>query len=239
MDADCRLKPLQTAVIGLAVISCSGIVRGHGTEHILLGGFDIGFVSVITLSVLFCLVSGLMAIYCRTQIEQLLPGPMHSTIAVLLAILGLSLLVPAALQHPTLAGLSALASSLFLGIVMLRSQRLSHHHANLTTGALLSHRSMEGLLLATLYTANVAIGLFGAFVLTVHAMFETVTVSSIYPSQNPIPALGAIILLQVGFVAGAVIGIYTSIAISTSVQNLLLATAGGALLVLGVAEFRS
>jgi len=107
--------------------------------------------------------------------------------------------------------------------------------AEAALGAVTLHRGLEGVALATLYTADAALGVAGAAVLAVHATVETAAVGSLYAHTRRY-AFGAVCLLQVGFVVGVVAGWGVVDAVPAVLEAGLLALVGGVLLAVGARE---
>jgi hypothetical protein len=107
--------------------------------------------------------------------------------------------------------------------------------ADAALGAVTLHRGLEGAVLATLYAADAALGLVGATLLAVHAMAETAAVGSLYATTRRV-ALGAVCLLQVGFVVGVVAGWRLIDAVPPVAETGALALVGAVLLAVGVRE---
>jgi hypothetical protein len=107
--------------------------------------------------------------------------------------------------------------------------------ADAALGAVTLHRGLEGVVLATVYAADAALGLLGAAVLAVHATAETAAVGSLYDASRR-HALGAVCLLQAGFVVGVVSGLGVVDAVPPFAEAGVLALVGGVLLAAGARE---
>jgi zinc transporter ZupT len=105
--------------------------------------------------------------------------------------------------------------------------------ADAALGAVTLHRGLEGVVLATVYAADAALGLLGAVVLAVHAAAETAAVGSLYAGARR-RAVAAVCLLQAGFVVGVAVGWVAVDAVSPAAEAGLLALVGGVLLAVGV-----
>jgi hypothetical protein len=108
--------------------------------------------------------------------------------------------------------------------------------ADATLGAVTLHRGLEGIVLATVYAADAALGLVGAVVVAGHAAAETAAVGSLYAAAGRRPALVAVCLVQAGFVAGVAAGWGVVDGVSPVTQAGLLALVGGVLLAVGTRE---
>lgn len=110
--------------------------------------------------------------------------------------------------------------------------------ADATLGAVTLHRGLEGIVLATVYAADAALGLAGAGVLAVHAMAETAAVGSLYAPAGRRYALLAVCLVQAGFVLGVAAGWRVVDGVPPAAQAALLALVGGILVAVGTREAR-
>lgn len=110
--------------------------------------------------------------------------------------------------------------------------------ADAAFGAILAHRTVEGALVASVYAASAALGLLGLTVLTAHAIAETIAVGGLYASVSRGWGVATVVAVQLGFVAGALLGGVLLGLLSTSTVTLLLAAVGGVLLVTSASEFR-
>ena len=107
--------------------------------------------------------------------------------------------------------------------------------ADAALGAVTLHRGLEGVVLATLYAADATLGLVGAAVLTTPAAAETAAVGSLCATTRR-HALGAVCLLQVGFVVGVATGWRLIDAVPPVAETGVLALVGSILLAAGVQE---
>jgi zinc transporter ZupT len=110
-------------------------------------------------------------------------------------------------------------------------------HADITLGAVSIHRLVEGVVLGALYSSGIVVGLLAAIGIAGHTALETAAVSGLY-DQYPIQAVGAAVLVQVGYVAGALVGIGFTVMLPTAVQVGASALAGGILIGIGTTETR-
>jgi len=107
--------------------------------------------------------------------------------------------------------------------------------AEAALGAVTLHRGLEGAVLATVYAADATLGLLGAAILTLHAMAETAAIGALYTASRR-HAVGAVCLLQIGFVGGVATGWSVVDAVPAVVEAGLLALVGGVLLAVGALE---
>jgi hypothetical protein len=110
--------------------------------------------------------------------------------------------------------------------------------ADATLGAVTLHRGLEGVVLATVYAADAALGLAGAGVVAVHAAAETAAVGSLYAPAGHRYALVAVCLVQAGFVLGVAAGWRVVDGVPPATQAALLALVGGILVAVGILEVR-
>jgi hypothetical protein len=110
--------------------------------------------------------------------------------------------------------------------------------ADAALGAVTLHRGFEGVVLATVYAADAALGLAGAGLVAGHAAAETAAVGSLYAAAGRRYAIGAVVVVQAGFVVGVVLGWGVVDAVPAAVQAGLLALVGGVLLAVGGREAR-
>jgi len=110
--------------------------------------------------------------------------------------------------------------------------------ADAALGAVTLHRGLEGVVLATVYAADAALGLAGALVVAGHAAAETAAVGSLYATAGRRYALAAVCVVQAGFVVGVGVGWGVVGGVSPTAEAGLLALVGGVLLAVGAREAR-
>ena len=110
--------------------------------------------------------------------------------------------------------------------------------ADAALGAVTLHRGLEGVVLATIYAADAALGLAGALVVAGHAAAETAVVGSLYATAGRRYALAAVLVVQTGFVVGVAAGWGVVSDVSPTIEAGLLALVGGVLLAVGTREGR-
>lgn len=225
--------------VALAVpLAFVGSASAHEGGAGAAGEHPVAFAALLFASVAVPLLVWVAVARTRSSLDRLPDAVGRSAVAVLVVLLGLSLLLVAVAERPVGAvGVAAAVAGLSLG-VSARLPWVRHRHADVTLGAVLSHRVVEGVLLATLYTAGLAVGLAGALALTAHATVETVAVGGAYLDRGPLRATAAVLALQVGVLLGALVGLTTTAGLSPSVRTVLLAAAGGALVAAGLAGVR-
>ena len=110
--------------------------------------------------------------------------------------------------------------------------------ADATLGAVLLHRVVEGVVVATAAATGTVFGIVGALVFAAHAAAETCAVSGLYATHDARRALVATALVQVAFVVGALVGVAALSALPAIVRVGVVGFAGGVLLTIGVTTLR-
>jgi len=110
--------------------------------------------------------------------------------------------------------------------------------ADAALGAVTLHRGVEGVVLATIYAADAALGLAGAIVVAGHATVETAAVGWLYATDGRRYAFVAVLVVQIGFLVGVAAGAGIVGGVSATVEAGLLALVGGVLLAVGAREGR-
>ncbi|WP_248897199.1 hypothetical protein [Haloplanus halobius] len=223
-----RHSPRLT-VVGTALIASATPTIAHGTESAVASGLV--FPAVVAASVGASLIGGGFVLAVTGRFRMSLDG------AVPLLLVGLGGLSVAFALDEAMA-VAAVGVVAGIGIVVFgRDGGLSDCGvcADAALGAVTLHRALEGIALATLYAADAALGVAGAAVLAVHAAAETAAVGSLYATTRRY-ALGAVGLLQVGFVLGVVAGWNVVGTIPVGIRGGLLALVGGVLLAAGARE---
>ncbi|WP_251343969.1 hypothetical protein [Haloplanus halophilus] len=220
-----RTRVLTTAALGTALLAAPAAAHGTGGRAV---GLD--FPVVVAASVGASLLGGGLVLAAVDR----LPHSRGGIPLLLLALGGLSVLLAAG-EAPTGAVPGVVAG---VGAVALaRGNALTDCGAcaDAALGAVTLHRGFEGVVLATVYAADAALGLLGAAVLAVHAAAETAAVGSLYAATRR-HALGAVLAIQAGFVLGVVAGWGVVDAVPTVVEAGVLALVGGVLLAVGARE---
>jgi hypothetical protein len=132
-------------------------------------------------------------------------------------------------------GLGGLAAAGWLALAARRSRTGHGSHDDVALGAVTLHRGLEGVVLATVYAADAALGLLGAGVLTAHAAAETAAVGSLYGTDRYV-AFGAVAFVQLGFVLGVGAGWFAIDAVPPIARSGVLALVGICLFVVGARE---
>jgi uncharacterized membrane protein (UPF0136 family) len=219
-----RRRPGRALVALLGTTLLSAPAAAHGTAGTAVG---LDFPAVVAVSIAASLLGGGLVL---ATVDRL-PRSRGAVPVLLLALGGLS--VALALDGAPVR--AALGVGAGVGAVVLaRGHAITDCGtcADAALGAVTLHRGLEGVVLATVYAADAALGLLGAAVLAVHAAAETAAVGSLYASTRR-HAVAAVCLVQLGFVGGGVVGWGAVDAVPPGVETGLLALVGGALLAVG------
>jgi hypothetical protein len=214
------------ATFGSAVLSTPVAAHGVGTA-----AAGVGFPFVVAASVGASLFGGGLVLVVAGRWTL----PIRRIVSPVLVVLG-GLSVALALDGGPVSAAFGVTAGVFLAAAV-RGRTLTDCDtcADAALGAVTLHRGLEGAALATLYAADAALGVAGAAVLAVHAMAETAAVGSLYASTYGY-TVGAVCLLQIGFVVGVGAGWGVVDAVPAALEAGLLALVGGVLLAVGVRE---
>ena len=220
--------PRRVVAVSLASVALSTPVAAHGVGTAAAG---LDFPLVVAASVGASLFGGVLVLAVAGRWNV----PVRRLVHPLLVVLG-GLSVALALDRvPASAVLGVTAGVGLAAVARRRTFTDCGSCADAALGAVTLHRGLEGVALATLYVADAALGVAGAAVLAVHAMAETAAIGSLYAPTRRY-ALGAISLLQVGFVGGVAAGWGLVDAVPAALEAGLLALVGGVLLAVGARE---
>jgi hypothetical protein len=165
-----------------------------------------------------------------------LPRPTRGAAPLLVAALGLAALALAVTRATaaTFVGLTAGVGAVYVA----RDAAITGCGAcaDAALGAVILHRGLEGVALATVYAADAALGLAGAVILAIHATAETAAVESLYAPAGRRYALAAVLIVQFGFVGGVAAGQGVVGAVPPAAEAGVLALVGGVLLAVGARE---
>lgn len=219
---------LAALVVGVASIRAHG-ADGHGSA-------PVAFAIVLGLPIVAGLVGG--AVIVRSRNEGHRTGRSHPTgVGLLLVVLGITFTGTALSRSLSLGiggGIVGSLSVLWTAHSRAFKRQGAHlSHANLSLGVVSLHRLFEGIVLGTLYSVGAAVGLLGAVVIAGHTALETVAVGSLF-TPHRLRVVGAVVLLQIGYAVGAIVGIVVAVTVPPSVHTIALAFAGGILLVTGI-----
>ncbi len=234
---------IAVAIVALCIALRPTIVGAHevGAKG---WSFDpaVGFLAAIGFSATLCGAFGLATVVRFGRTHDVGRDHHPSTgawVTVLVAVLGALALLSAVGQRGYLLTIGAgLTGGAIAWIV--RTRGVSPHEgcADAALGAILTHRAIEGAVVASIYAASAALGALGLGLLTLHAIAETVAVGGLYAPVSKSWAIGSVVALQLAFVAGALLGEHVADLLSSAIVTALLAGVGGALLVAGTIEFR-
>jgi hypothetical protein len=215
----------------LGVVLLSTPASAHGATAAATG---LSFPLVVAGVVLVSLLGGgfVLGTYGRLQW-----APGRAALPVLVFALGAAALALAVTRAAaaTLAGLAAGVGVVYVA----RDAAITDCGtcADAALGAVTLHRGLEGVVLATVYTADAALGLAGAIVVAGHAAAETAAVGSLYTTAGRRYALAAVLVVQTGFVVGVTAG-WGLGGVPPAAEAGLLALVGGVLLAVGTRETR-
>ncbi|WP_238532791.1 hypothetical protein [Halalkalicoccus jeotgali] len=223
----------MTTLVAIGVFCMPALVRAHGTgaDH------DVGvaFGAVIAGILGIGIAAGTIVLLTGLSLRPGMLAGFDRVIGIVLILLGVLLAVSAIGEYPLLATAGIVGGGTVAWSI---SARIGTHHAEVASAALITHRVVEGIVLAAVYLAGSAVGTAGALLIAGHAALETAAIAGLYVAteRGSVRALIAIVLLQVGFGIGIVGGTLLALAVSTSLQVTVMAAGAGALLVVGNAE---
>lgn len=219
----------------------SSPASAHEYGNDIVHGGAVAFVVVLALPILAGLIGGVAALHYRSLRAPEDIGPGWSlAISILISGLGAASLLTAVEGHLGLSiigGTIGAAVTLWLAGNEAIDQTDCGNHAELTAGAISTHRVLEGVVLGTLYSTGAAVGVLGAGILAGHAALETAAVGGLYATvPRRTQVVGAILIVQVSYIAGGVAGVGLAATVPASIHTLVLAIVGGALLLVGMKE---
>ena len=220
----CR-GPSAAALLGTALLATPAAAHGPAVRTA-----GVALPAVVAGSVVVSLLGGGLVLVAVDR----LPRSRLGIPLLLLALGGLSLSVAAA-DAPVGATLGGVAGAAVAALARGHPLTDCGACADATLGAVTLHRGLEGVVLATVYAADAALGLFGAGVLAVHAAAETAAVGSLYAATKR-HAVAAVCLAQAGFVGGVAAGRGVVGTVPPAAEASVLALAGGVLLTVGARE---
>jgi hypothetical protein len=234
-----------TGAIALVALSIWPAVVGAHETGATAQSHDptVPFAVAIGLSTLLSVAIGLGAVrYYRSATRT--ANSTHGSTArlempALLLVLGLVALLSAAAQQPVAAVGAAILGGTLAWVA--RAGGVSPHDgcADAAFGAILLHRTVEGILVAGVYAASAALGLLGLAFLTVHAVGETVAIGGLYAPVGRGWGIASVVAIHLGFLGGAFVGYHATGILSGPIVTVSLASVGGVLLVTGATEFAS
>jgi zinc transporter ZupT len=227
--------------VGIAVgclMLWSGMARAHGgAEH---SGAPVAFQVVLWAPVVTGFIGGIGGMLYRVRTQNHSPGHrVNHPLGLLLLVLGGTFAVSALIIHPVLGIGGVCLGAVATGWTARRDvPRLEGHghHGDLTFGGICVHRVLEGVAIGAMYTVNSTIGAVGMVIVAGHAALETAAVGSSY---SPLDGWGvaAISLIQIGYLAGTVVGL-GGVSVPPSVHHATIGLLAGAFLAVGLAEIR-
>ncbi|AZH25209.1 hypothetical protein [Haloplanus aerogenes] len=220
-----RLRRAVTAAVGTALLAAP--VAAHGAAERAVG---VTFPAVVVGSVVASLLGGGLILAALDRLPR-----WRRAVPFLVLALGSLSLVLAVADRPSGALFGGVVGAGAVALVRTRSVTDCGACADAALGAVTFHRGFEGVVLATVYAADAALGLLGAAVLALHAAAETAAVGSLYAATRR-HAVAAVCLLQVGFVVGVAVGWGAVDAVSPTAEAGLLAFVGSVLLAVGARE---
>lgn len=224
--------------IGVAsLVSVSGTARAHGP--IGHSGDPVAFAFVIGLPVLAGLGVGAVLLTYRWG-SWPLPADrwLRVALGLLLGLLGMTLTMAAVMKGRALGiAIGVLGLLMVLWIGRREGTGGMVEHAEITLGAISVHRVVEGVALGALYNSGVVVGLVAAIGIASHTAIETAAVGGLYCKYRH-KLIGAVILIQISYVVGALFGIGATLLVPPSLQIRVTALVGGILLGIGVHETR-
>jgi hypothetical protein len=222
---------VRWTAVALGVTLLSTPATAHGVVTAATG---LPFPLVVAGVVLVSLLGGGVVLVAYGR----LPRPTRGAVPSLVVFLGVAALALAVTRATavTFVGLAAGVGAVYVA----RDTAITDCGAcaDAALGAVTLHRGLEGVVLATVYAADAAIGLAGAAVVAGHAAAETAAVGSLYASAGRRYALAAVLVVQAGFVLGVAVGWGVVDGVSPVAEAGLLALVGGVLLAVGTREAR-
>jgi hypothetical protein len=220
-----RTRRVATAAVGVALLSMPASAHG-GTAAATGLSFPLVVVGVVLVSLL----GGGVVLVAYGRLPW---STGRAVLPVLVFALGATAL---ALAVTRAAVVAIVGLAVGVGVVYLaRDAAITECGtcADAAIGAVTLHRGLEGVVLATIYAADAALGLAGALVVAAHAAAETAAVGSLYATAGRGYALAAVLVVQAGFVGGVAAGWGIGGGVSQTAEAGLLALVGGVLLAVG------
>ncbi|MFC7097485.1 hypothetical protein [Halobaculum marinum] len=236
MEVTSTARRAAAAVLGVALLSTPA--SAHGASAVATG---LSFPLVVAGVVLVSLLGGGVALVAsgrRSWSTRLARVSGRAGLPALVFALGAAALALAVTRAAaaTVVGLSVGVSAVFLA----RGAGVTDCGAcaDAALGAVTLHRGLEGVVLATVYAADAALGLAGALVVAGHAAAETAAVGALYATAGRRYALATVLVVQAGFVVGVAAGWGVVGSVSPITEAGLLALVGGVLLAVATREAR-
>lgn len=228
-----RRVVLAVSIGSMGLLTFSIAVRAH-EAHPYHGDAPMTIGAVLAISVIAGLSIGGTIVVVETRRWQRIPDGIGRSFGPVLVMVGLTYAVPAVQESVIQSAIGGLGGGIAIWLLSTRTR--GRHHVTGTVSAILVHRIVEGVILAAGYLAGSTVGLVGALIIAGHASIESAAVGGFAASEGWVRAIIAVLIVQVGFVAGAIVGSTTVVAYPGQFHVFLLAGGAGALCVIGVIE---
>jgi len=214
------LVSLQIATMRVGAHDDSATVSDHG----------LGFGLVVVLTVVLGFLGGVVVLRWRRYI-----GSTHLSnllVSLLIIVMGCVAVFLAVSEISILAVVPVVGGGAVTWI--LRNHGIGHHqhgYDQAALGVVFLHRFVEGAFLATIYASDLAVGIGTALILAAHTAAETGAVTGLWSAEKSRWAV--IVGIQMGFITGAVGGVFVVRFFTPLVSVIILALLGGVLIVAG------
>jgi hypothetical protein len=228
------IPSLLGALLGLWLWSTPVAAHETGISHV--GGRTVDLPVVLAVVTTAGTLGGLLAVYTRDGSGgRRVTRSLERAVGPLLAGLGIVAAASVVTREPAV-GLGGVAVGVALGVPVATLGGCGVC-ADTTIGAVAVHRFVEGVTLAVVSAAGSSVALLAVVVLAGHTVAECIAVGG-HPGLGPLRAVGGVLLVGVVFVSGALLGSAGLVTAATLPGLWLVATAGGLLTTLGLAESR-
>ena len=244
LHVHCFKTLTRTIVPALTTPLLTGEVVVHGGVN----GTTAGFLSVraaLLLSTVVGMIGGGVVLLLGDKFwsSAIVHRHTHLLLGGVMSVAGLAFIIPGLIST-----LSLSVSGVFIGVVgMADYQQLSGQvavssreqgSALVVVCIIAAHRGIEGAIYAISGEVETALGIAAIGSVVAHATIENIAIGMLY-SQRKQKLRGALslVLIQLTFLLSAVVMLESSLLVSTPVQHLSRAAAGGVLLFAGLSEF--
>lgn len=209
-------------------------VAAHVPDSTGEPGFDLALVLTVVTAVGTS--AGLLAASSRARLsDHIVSHLLDRAIGTILVGLGLLAGVSTVLQQPAIGvGGILVGAAAGIAVAVLGSCGVC---ADVTVGAIATHRVIEGVALAAISTVGSSVGLFGVLVISGHTVVECIAIGG-RSGLSSTKAVGAVLFVEAVFVFGVLLGTVGIVTLTAVPQPWLAAIVGGLLVTLGVAEIR-
>lgn len=219
-------------VVESAAASAHGEV-GHAGPEMAKAPFAV----LLGLPVTVGLVGGIVSARYRSGGPSDVAGHRHGSLTSLVSIgLGAVFVLSAVSRGLSLAVVGVACGILAVRWVAARAETkglVCGSPADLTLGAVSGHRLLEGVVVGAFYASGSAVGVLAALVVAGHTAVESAVIGRVYaPCASR--AVGGVVLIHAGYLAGATVGMVAGIQVPGPLQVISLGIAGGVLIVVGV-----